>query len=85
MKYKPKQVIVDAFQWIGGPDQKEDPEWMVEAIKNAKAFFLDGAMYVQTVEGTMRCDCGDYVIKGVLGDLHVLNQIEFKHLYEVVE
>lgn len=33
MKYRKKQVVVDAVQWTGGPDQVEDPVWLVRAFK----------------------------------------------------
>ena len=39
MKYRKKPLIIEAFKWTGGPDQREDPEWMVDAIrKNIVAF-----------------------------------------------
>ena len=39
MKYRKKPVEIEAFQWTGGPDQEEDPEWIIEAIKRGYAWF----------------------------------------------
>jgi hypothetical protein len=40
MKYRSKQgEIVDAFRWTGGPDQTEDPEWIVAAIRSGHVTF----------------------------------------------
>ena len=33
MKYRKKPVVIEAFQWTGGPEQEDDPEWIIEAIK----------------------------------------------------
>lgn len=38
-QWKTKPKIVEAFFWTGGPDQTEDPEWIVEAIKNGDVVF----------------------------------------------
>ncbi len=32
---------VEAFRWTGGPDQAEDPPWIVAMIKGGSAYFLD--------------------------------------------
>ena len=39
MKYRKKPYVVDAFQWTGGVDQKEDPEWLIEKIEDESVFF----------------------------------------------
>ncbi|OMK67360.1 hypothetical protein [Clostridioides difficile] len=32
-KYRKKAIIVEAFKWLGSVEQKEEPTWIVEAIK----------------------------------------------------
>ena len=39
MKYRKKPVVIEAFQWTGGPEQEDDPEWIIEAIKSKVAWF----------------------------------------------
>lgn len=39
MKYKKKPIIIDAFQWTGGPEQEDDPEWILNAINTGDAWF----------------------------------------------
>ena len=34
MKYRKKPVVIEAFKWTGGQDQIEDPQWIIDAIKN---------------------------------------------------
>ena len=33
-KYVRRNCVVDAVLWTGGPDQLDDPEWLIDAIKN---------------------------------------------------
>lgn len=34
MRYTKKPITVDAFKWTGGSNQAEDPDWILEAMKN---------------------------------------------------
>lgn len=38
-KCTPKPRLLDVFRWTGGPDQIEDPEWIVELIKAGNVTF----------------------------------------------
>ncbi|KYG28284.1 hypothetical protein [Alkalihalobacillus trypoxylicola] len=90
MKYRKKPVEVEAFQWTGDMYQKEDPVWIVEAIKKGEVRFInegteDVAMFIDTLEGTMLADRGDYIIKGIKGELYPCKPDVFAATYEVVE
>lgn len=89
-KYRKKPVIIDAFQWTGGPDQTEDPEWAVEAIKTGTIYFgnqgeSDVVLFVKTLEGVMRADQGDYIIKGIKNEIYPCKPDIFERSYEIVE
>jgi len=89
-KYRKKPVVIDAFQWTGGPDQTEDPEWIVEAIKNRSVRFarideLDVTMMIDTLEGTMSARIGDYIIRGIQGELYPCKPDIFERTYELIE
>jgi hypothetical protein len=38
-KFRKKPIVIEAFKWTGDQDQTEDPEWIIEAIRNGDAFF----------------------------------------------
>lgn len=85
--YRKKPVMVEAFEWTGTADQTEDPEWIVEAIKNRTVFFgvrSDGGfdMIIETLEGAMRAVAGDFIIKGVKGELYPCKPDIFAATYE---
>jgi len=90
MKYRKKPVVIEAFKWTGGPDQTEDPEWIVEAIRAGKVRFEntgmpDVAMLIDTLEGTHRANQGDYIIQGVKGELYPCKPDIFHMTYEEVK
>ena len=39
MKYRRKPVVTEAFQWTGGPEQEDDLEWIIEAVRNGSTWF----------------------------------------------
>lgn len=87
MKYRKKPVVIEAFRWTGGIDQKEDPEWIVDAIRNGTVFFgekADGArdMFIETLEGTHKALPGDYIVRGVKGELYPCKPDIFEATYE---
>mgnify|MGYP003393791325 CR=1 FL=1 len=88
-KYRKKPIIVEAFRWTGGPDQTEDPEWIVEAIKSGVAYFEDMhfedfRFRIKTLEGEMTVSPGDYVIKGVNDEIYPCKEDIFIKSYDFV-
>lgn len=85
--YRKKAVVIEAFRWTGGPDQTEDPEWIVEAIRAGNVRFENTgtpevAMMIDTLEGTHRANQGDWIIKGVKGELYPCKPDIFEAAYE---
>lgn len=88
--YRKKPVVIEVFVWTGGPDQTEDPEWAVAAIKAGKIRFEgrgtpDVALLIDTLEGTHRADQGDYIIQGVEGEIYPYKPGIFEKTYEEVK
>lgn len=90
MQYRKKPIVIEAFKWTGGPDQTEDPDWIVQAIKSGGVRFeqvgtpLVG-MLIDTLDGTMRADIGDYVIRGITGEIYPCKPAIFEASYDPVE
>lgn len=90
MKYKKKPIAIEAFQWTGGPDQVEDPEWIVDKIKDGTVTFYDldnseVMLYIQNIDGTNMVSQGDYIIKGIKGEIYSCKPDIFEMTYEFVE
>ncbi len=88
MKFRKKPVVIEAFRWTGGPDQEEDPVWICDALRAGRARFSDGPylkLLIDTLEGTMATDPGDYIIKGIKGEIYPCKPDIFEATYEVAE
>lgn len=86
-KYRSKATI-EAFQWTGGPDQKGEPDWIVEMLKNQTASFDD-----QTKQLIITCPItqmirtarlGFYIIKTESGAIYVKQPLIFEADFEEV-
>ena len=95
-KYRKKPVEIEAFQYDGdlkGSDGKYCvPEWAVEAFENGKLMFMSLSplhppcdLYVRTLEGDMHAKVGDYIIKGVNGELYPCKPDIFEKTYEQLD
>lgn len=89
-KYRKKPVVIEAFKWTGGPDQTEDPEWVCEAIKDGRIYFTDSGtpnvkMVIRTLEGDHVANQGDFIIRGVKGELYPCKPVIFEMTYEAVK
>lgn len=88
MRYRKKPVVVEAFKWTGGPDQTEDPEWIVKAIGEGKVRFEHSGtpqvvMLIDTLEGVMKANQGDYIIKRVKDEIYPCKSDIFEMTYVV--
>lgn len=91
MLYKKKPVIVEAFQLNARGLIGE--EWFWDAVSENKIILYNfGKNYpeparceIKTLEGVMTAETGDYVIKGVKGEIYPCKPDIFKVTYERVE
>ena len=90
MKYRKKPVVIEAFKWTWDITQKEDPEWIIEAIKDGVVWFNNSGtelcnMEIKTLEGNHIASRGDYIIKGIKDELYPCKPDIFEATYEIVE
>jgi hypothetical protein len=77
-KFKKKPVEIEAVRWTG--DNVEEMEAHVREPVN-EGIPID----VGTLEGIMRCDIGDWMIRGVKGELYPCKDDIFKMSYEQID
>lgn len=81
MKFRKKPVVIDAVQWQG--DNLQD----VASLGGARAYeqdFLGDDLIINTLEGDMKANKGDWIIKGVKGELYPCKPDIFEQTYEPV-
>ena len=80
-RYKTKPCEIEAFQFY----VDDMPDWFTEALirNEVKIYNIDEAhCLIETLEGTMRGDVGDYIIKGLKGELYPCKPDVFEKKYE---
>lgn len=77
MKYRKKPVEIDAGQWFSNG---QCPVWAQQKVNEKGTHFL-----VATLEGEMRGETGDWIIKGVKGEIYPCKPDIFEMTYEAVE
>lgn len=82
-KFRKLPVVIDAIQW-NGSNRVEVAKFikggMLEA--NDTTLFPGDAVFIETLEGTMRANVGDWVIKGVAGEFYPCKPDIFEATYE---
>ena len=90
-KYRKKPVIIEAFQLNERGMVEED--WFWDAVTSTSIITHDfgknepGKAWceIKTLEGVMVAKAGDYIIRGVHGEIYPCKADIFHETYEVVE
>lgn len=94
MKFRKKPVVIEAFQYDGDFVDKYGiyyiPHWAIKAHRGGGLFFKETEtnpmeLFVKTLEGDMLANVGDYIIKGINGELYPCKPDIFEKTYEPVE
>ncbi|MFA5990452.1 MAG: hypothetical protein WC803_12725 [Sphingomonas sp.] len=83
MKYRKKPVVIDAIQWTGKNFQ--EIEKLLELGDGKRSISYGNQvdyLEIHTLEGTMKANKGDFVIKGVSGELYPCKPDIFEKTYE---
>lgn len=89
MKATKKPVTIECFKYDGDLKNSDGkfyvPEWAQKAYEDGTIFFKDqGEMYIKTLEGDHHASVGDYIIRGVNGELYPCKPDIFDKTYEFV-
>lgn len=92
-KYRKKPVEVEAFQLTYGVAKGNEsiPDWGVNALREGGIVIhltdgIHGSQYafIDTLEGKMRADAEDWIIRGVEGEIYPCKPHIFKATYNKV-
>lgn len=86
-KYRKKPVEIEAIEFIDTPERIEEIFNFMEneTMRVDYSVYDRPAVLIETLEGTMRADVGDYIIKGINGEFYPCKPDIFKKTYEEVE
>jgi len=85
-RYRKKPVVIEAIQFNGLGDYLKICEWIDQSESTLSAHemveFRTPIMLVNTLEGTMAANPGDYIIKGVQSEFYPCKPDIFETIYE---
>ena len=89
-KFRKRPVVIDAVRFEGAVPDKP-PSWLRDALDAGRVKFLeDGgsptapapALCIHTLEGFMYADPGDWIVRGVKGEMYPCKPDIFAATYE---
>lgn len=92
MKFRKKPVTIEAVQ-ISKRMDITSPDWFAQAVQKNKVVLHGMGKFtrdepwveIETLEGVMRGNNGDWIIQGVKGELYPCKPDIFEATYEVAE
>ena len=91
-KYRKKPVVIEAVQYTR---RFLWPDWFHQAVSDGVVTTHGTGKFsvpcedcyaeIETLEGVMRCNENDYIIRGIRGELYPCKPDIFNATYEVVE
>jgi len=83
MKYRKRPVVVEAMQLTDDlRNHTRVANWVSSNGGDAEIPFAEPCVYIFSLEGRMRADIGDYVIRGVQGEFYTCKPDIFAATYE---
>lgn len=81
--FRKKPVVIEAMQFHRPTDFKDAPGWLVSAIAVGTVHSdEDGDVFIETLEGRHHVSEGDWIIRGVKGELYPCKPDIFAATYE---
>jgi len=79
MKYRKKPVVVEAIRFIGSNYEE------IREFIGQNTLCSDSSIVIPTLEGVMVAKTGDYIIKGIQGEIYPCKPDIFAETYEELE
>lgn len=85
MKYRKKPIIIDAWEW----DETKETFNKIGCVSMGSSGHIERPdemtnLRILTLEGTMRVDKGDFIIKGIKGEYYPCKPDIFKLTYDLI-
>jgi len=80
MKFRKKPVVIDAIQWSGNLGDAQ----IITDFAEKPVGFSGQNLVIYTLEGQMLARPGDWIIRGVVGEIYPCKPAIFEATYEPV-
>jgi hypothetical protein len=79
VKFRKKPVVIAAVQWAG------DNLSEIQSFYRPNQILVGNQIWIETLEGVMKADIGDWIIKGIKGEFYPCKPDIFALTYESAE
>lgn len=79
-QYRKKPVVIEAEQYLLGEVIRA--KWLFDAMESGIVFNDADGLKIKTLEGVMSASVGDWIIKGVKGEIYACKPDIFAATYE---
>lgn len=87
LKFRKKPIEIEAWQIPPADDEqtRANPPWLISAVIDGTVTPLEqGGVIIKTLEGDHRGNVGDWIIRGVKGEMYPCRDDIFRMTYEEV-
>lgn len=92
-EFRKKPIVIEAVRWDGRRIVGEVPVWLQTALNSPGApnttpgcvMRIGSDVYIGTLEGVVTASPGDWIIRGIKGELYPCKPDIFAATYEAVE
>lgn len=91
-RYRKKPVVIEAYCNVAdrhgalAQTLSDCPSWLLDAINSDSVLpQRDGTVIIKTLEGDMKANDGDWIIRGVKGEIYPCKPYIFEATYEPTE
>ncbi len=84
LRYRKRPVVIEAIQFTG-ENGATIAVWSGERVRPVVEMHAPIVLAVYTLEGVMRADEGDWIVKGVQGEFYPVEPAIFEETYEPAE
>lgn len=90
MRYRKRPVVIEAVECdlalrAAASAWRDLPVWLAAAYEQGDIIFASDHILIITLEGVMRADKTDLIIRGVQGEIYPCKRNIFEATYEPVE
>ena len=83
MKFRKKPVVVEAVEWNGSNTVEISSFTGISLNEISSAPFVN-ELIIKTLEGDIHASIGDWIIRGVVGEIYPCKPDIFEKTYEII-
>ena len=84
-KARKKPVEIEYVQWLNRKLVMPDDHWFLKAEESGKIELAGDTLLIHTLEGVMAASPGDFIVKGVEGEIYPVKPGIFWKTYDILD